>query len=591
LKRVFRESPTQNAINKWQAKSLKLQNITVLKIKLNFYIIPLTVLLICSLLMSCFQQNTRSNSISEIKRLQSLSTKAAQDSTYFLLKQAERLLFKLTPANDSLQVENHFLIGDYFYKQNQIDSAAVYFYKATEAFQQKISNQRQRDYFYMAWYTASNREKYGECAVIADKFKSLIDETTDFISLALYYFFYENIFLETKDYDLALDNNQLRIQTVQRMQDTTNIVSAKMVRAQIRYYYFKDLKGAFEIMDALVKQANNIPHEYRKNIYGEYGIYKFYEGAYAQALNYYLKGLESLRKSDDTIRTNHNFATAYGNIAEAYIELGKYKDAQKYIDSVYAIGLNNIGRNLQNTVLKYQLRVSSLTNTKPDILLQSLDSIFKYIDREYEDKFNAELVALQTAQANEKLLLETSEAYKTKNKTITRLVYILVVAFFVFLLILWLFYRNRMITTKLQKWMLLNLKKENLSKQNEAEVEKYLSISVEVITKIRQQLKTFEAAQEFLSEDIQLRQLAKKFGTNYTYLSKVINMDKGKNFSQYINDLRLDFAFKEITNNLVYKRYTIKAIAQQCGFKSAAGFSRKFYNKYGQYPSDALKSS
>jgi AraC-like DNA-binding protein len=68
-------------------------------------------------------------------------------------------------------------------------------------------------------------------------------------------------------------------------------------------------------------------------------------------------------------------------------------------------------------------------------------------------------------------------------------------------------------------------------------------------------------------------------------------MDKGKNFSQYINDLRLDFAFKEITNNLVYKRYTIKAIAQQCGFKSAAGFSRKFYNKYGQYPSDALKSS
>ncbi|WP_430411498.1 helix-turn-helix domain-containing protein [Kordia sp.] len=482
------------------------------------------------------------------------------------------------------------MIGEYFYAQNKIDSAAVYFYKAVDALNQEISYPRQRDYFYMAWYTASNLKKYGECIVIADKFKSLINESSDYTSLAIYYFFCENIFLETKDYDLALDNNQLRIQAVRRTRDTINVIGAKMVRAQIRYHYFNDLNGAFEIMNELIDQVDGLPYGYRKSIYGEYGIYMFYKKEYDQALNFYLKGLENLRKSEDSIRTNTSFAIAYGNIAEAFLELGKYEDAQKYIDSIYAIGINNIDRSLQNTVLKYQLRVSSLTNSEPKIVLQSIDSIFKYMDLQYEEKFTKELEALKTSQASEQLLLKTSEKYKSKNRAITRLVYLLVATLLVLSLIVWLVYKNIKIKSKLRHWVLLNLKEENISKQNAAEIEQYLSISIDVINKIREQLENFENTKEFLSEKIQLRQLAKKFGTNYTYLSKVINMDKDKNFSQYINDLRLDFAFNEMASNPVYKRYTIKAIAQQCGFKNAGGFSRKFYNKYGQYPSDILKS-
>jgi Helix-turn-helix domain len=81
----------------------------------------------------------------------------------------------------------------------------------------------------------------------------------------------------------------------------------------------------------------------------------------------------------------------------------------------------------------------------------------------------------------------------------------------------------------------------------------------------------------------------KSFGTNSTYLSKVVNIEKKKNFSKYINDLRIIYAFDELKTNTTFRKYTIKAIAQECGFKSAESFSKAFYKTYGIYPSFYIK--
>ena len=83
--------------------------------------------------------------------------------------------------------------------------------------------------------------------------------------------------------------------------------------------------------------------------------------------------------------------------------------------------------------------------------------------------------------------------------------------------------------------------------------------------------------------------MAKQFGTNSTYLSKVINLKKDKNFSQYINDLRIDYAIEQFEINTKFRKYTIKAIAGECGFKNAESFSKAFYKKWGIYPSYYLK--
>lgn len=114
-------------------------------------------------------------------------------------------------------------------------------------------------------------------------------------------------------------------------------------------------------------------------------------------------------------------------------------------------------------------------------------------------------------------------------------------------------------------------------------------ISEETTAEILGYLKKFEDRKGYLSQKVSLSDTAKGFGTNSTYLSKVVNIEKEKNFSKYINDLRITYAFKELKTNSTFRKYTIKAIAQECGFKSAESFSKAFYKKYGIYPSFYIK--
>jgi len=114
-------------------------------------------------------------------------------------------------------------------------------------------------------------------------------------------------------------------------------------------------------------------------------------------------------------------------------------------------------------------------------------------------------------------------------------------------------------------------------------------ISEETIEEILGDLHKFEQRKGYLSQKVSLSDTAKSFGTNSTYLSKVVNIEKEKNFSKYINDLRIIYAFEELKTNGTFRKYTIKAIAQECGFKSAESFSKAFYKKYGIYPSFYIK--
>ncbi|MCW8980185.1 MAG: helix-turn-helix domain-containing protein [Altibacter sp.] len=114
--------------------------------------------------------------------------------------------------------------------------------------------------------------------------------------------------------------------------------------------------------------------------------------------------------------------------------------------------------------------------------------------------------------------------------------------------------------------------------------------SNELVENILQSLVAFERNKEYLSQKISLGYLSKRLDTNSKYLSQVINMEKDKSFTQYINDLRVTYAFKKLAADPVFRKYTIMAIAGECGFKTGESFSKAFYKKYGIYPSYYLKS-
>jgi AraC-like DNA-binding protein len=127
------------------------------------------------------------------------------------------------------------------------------------------------------------------------------------------------------------------------------------------------------------------------------------------------------------------------------------------------------------------------------------------------------------------------------------------------------------------------------SKSTEENLEKKTDLPQETIDEILRKLKNFEDEKVFLRKDITLNSLAKKLNTNHTYLSRVINLHENKGFVSYINDLRIDYALHQFVNNKAFKKYTVSAIAEECGFNSSRSFSRAFHRKTGLQTSYFIK--
>lgn len=64
--------------------------------------------------------------------------------------------------------------------------------------------------------------------------------------------------------------------------------------------------------------------------------------------------------------------------------------------------------------------------------------------------------------------------------------------------------------------------------------------------------------------------------TNTKYLSQVINSHKNKNFTNYINQLRIHYIITELQNNPSYRKYKIAALSEMTGFSSPSKFTEAF---------------
>ncbi|MCW5519515.1 AraC family transcriptional regulator [Aureitalea sp. L0-47] len=151
-------------------------------------------------------------------------------------------------------------------------------------------------------------------------------------------------------------------------------------------------------------------------------------------------------------------------------------------------------------------------------------------------------------------------------------------------LLIYYFHRQKVYKSRFNK--LINEKKP----LNQGESQKYTyEISTTIINSIIEKLHQFEKDKSFLNHDVSLHSLSSLFETNPNYLSRVINARIGKNFSQYINDLRIDYAISNLLNDSKLRKYTIKAIAEECGYKNSESFSKAFYKRNGIYPSYYIK--
>ncbi len=130
---------------------------------------------------------------------------------------------------------------------------------------------------------------------------------------------------------------------------------------------------------------------------------------------------------------------------------------------------------------------------------------------------------------------------------------------------------------------IIDTKDEILEEKNSSEV------SEEIKQQILDGLKKLEEKEYFLKQECNSYNVAKKINTNTSYLSKVINSHYGKNFNTYINDLRINYTIVRLKNDVIFRSYSIQAIAEEVGYKSADSFTKYFKKDTGLNPSFYIK--
>ncbi len=164
-----------------------------------------------------------------------------------------------------------------------------------------------------------------------------------------------------------------------------------------------------------------------------------------------------------------------------------------------------------------------------------------------------------------------------------------IVGFLIIVLMGWSFVYHKKQRTHKIVFNDLMRKVETLETSITKEVTKSIVIDDQKVVVILKGLDKLEQEEYFLKQHCSLQTMAKRLKTNATYLSKIINTHKQKNFKSYINELRIDYVVTTLKEDPKFRKYTIKAIAQEIGFNNAEAFTKAFNKKTGIYPSYFIK--
>lgn len=352
------------------------------------------------------------------------------------------------------------------------------------------------------------------------------------------------------------------------------------------------------------------------------------------ALFYYKKGLAYSKYSI------FNRVKLQNNIASVYLQMNKIDDGittyqsiisecgENKLDLELYVATYNLGyayflKNQHDKSLVYFTKVDSIHNSTAN-KYRSLEYVnSKYYQAKiYESKAdyvkaahfakmyleNLETEEMKLINEKEKIngfqndqilkkeMIEMQDKYKTQNlfRTIGLCLGIIIILALLYFLIK--NYRHRKITEANFNAIIEKYRKEghleiesstlrfNEEKQQESNPVGTINLDEEKEIQLLQKLKELEEKKVFLNQDFTLQFVAKKIKTNTTYLSHIVNKNFEKTFSEYTNELKINYVINEMITNSLYRKYSTQAIAESVGYKNATSFTRSFNKKTGLSP-------
>lgn len=314
---------------------------------------------------------------------------------------------------------------------------------------------------------------------------------------------------------------------------------------------------------------------------------------------------------------NKQCAVAIDSLSKASIHFEKQKDLPNSSESYYFLGKSYEKVGQIDLTRKYFNKVDTIFRKTNDLLPILRDTYYFLINDAQKNNNLKKQIDYTNQLIKLDSILYTNEIYISKNlikeydipklisskenliKTLktkerkTKLLLVILLAITILITFIALFqYRKR----NLDKKKFLKLIEETNQIIDTKETTNIvdvtndnLNIPEEIVFDILDSLKKFENEKAFVNQGVTLQSLAKKINTNTNYLSKIINSYKKSNFSNYLNELRVNHAVFEMKNNPIYRKYTIKAISKEVGFSNAESFSRAFQKIKGIKPSYFLR--
>lgn len=477
------------------------------------------------------------------------------------LKKALELINISRPSKEKIRIES--LIYNYGglinWKRNKLNNAIIFFNKGKKlsfSINDRVQEIKFNNNISLVYNEIGKYDLAISIAKNSDEMTNLIKKE---YTLQQYYRSKSNIYLNLGNfyenyYDLKRDNLIL-------------LDSAE-------YYYKKTLIYSDESI--LNKIAANIN---LANI-------SYFRKKYDLAEKRYLSTLNIVKGNN----LENNYLNLIYNLGDLYFEKKDYNKALLYFKKVDSIYILNKSVNNQEYIQSNYFQsiiFDSLNNPKKAIYHSEI--YFKEYAK-FKENLNNEASKINYSRENKENLANIKEI-KSKNESelLKSLIFKVSIGVFVLSLVLYILKisrEKRKIKTKINKLIAeSNQRKINENKILIKETENQtINIDKEKELEILDKLRLLEEKKYFLSQEFNQQNVAKKIKTNTTYLSHIVNTNFNKSFSEYANELKINYVIDEILNNPVYRKYSTQAIAESAGFKNANSFTKSFKKRTGVTP-------
>lgn len=278
-----------------------------------------------------------------------------------------------------------------------------------------------------------------------------------------------------------------------------------------------------------------------------------YKGYYNAGFNHYM--------ANDIEKAKQSFLTALRIKKDTLLD-ANFKNMHNYLSKIYS-------KQQKNDSADYYLNTFLKINAK--VYLRDKQQFKEAYKEDKETYFDKKI---------NKLTNDNSKKTYYYNAIVISLIILLsLISFIVFKNI-----KEKEKTKKRLDELLGKVSKKEIIKEGNLLQTSNLNIKDEKHQEIINGLLKIEKKLYFLKEEFNLYNAAKKIGTNTTYLSKVIKEYKLMSFSEYTNELRINYIITAISNDKKIRAYTTQAIGEIGGYKNAKSFTRIFKNYTGITP-------